>query len=832
MPHSISVIYSIISVLVCAGLAGWIICQAMGKPADMPRPSRIASYDEYFHRLFDETAIAYHDIDTNGIIRRVNRAECDLLGYEPEQLVGKPVWELVSPEAQAESRKAVDAKLSREVELNPFRRAYLRKDGSLLTLEIHENILFDESGNTIGIRSALLDISRSVRAEIELKESNRLFQEMANSAPVMLWITGPEGQITFANDRWLQFTGRSLQEALGFDWRGLIHADDAAALFQASGHVAPPMDVFQVEFRFRRFDGQYRWILSSGVPRYSETGEFQGCIGSNVDITERRATEERLRLLESVVVNATEGVLITDAEMEEPGPRILYVNESFTRVTGYGLSDVQGKSPRLLHGPLTDKKQLAALRAAIKQGKPAQVELLNYRKDGSTFWNEMEVVPVNDARGRFTHCIALQRDVTERKRVENEIQRYARELKQKNQALAAALEAARESTELKSRFLANMSHEIRTPMNGIAGMVDLLLTTPLNPEQQEYADAVRQSANSLLVVINDILDLSRIEAGKLELDCVPFNPRALVKEAVSLPALAARTKGLKLSCDLAHDIPDCVVGDPARIRQVITNLVGNALKFTEQGSVEISVRVLETLAQGVSIHIAVQDTGIGIPHDQCARLFHRFSQADGSLTRKHGGSGLGLAISRQLVELMEGKIGVETESGKGSTFWFTLTLPTQSPARTPGEEAPSQISLPLVRMSAKRVLVAEDNEINRRIALRILQKSGFEAEAVENGRLALEALQKTHYDLVLMDVQMPEMDGFEATMAIRKLDSAVREIPIIAMTANAMAGDREKCLASGMDDYITKPVSVPLLRSKLEQWTQNKSVAPESLAHV
>jgi PAS domain S-box-containing protein len=785
------------------------------------------SYDEYFHRLFDETAIAYHDIDTKGIIQRVNRAECDLLGYDPKQLTGKPVWELVAPEAQEESRKAVFAKLGRRAPLTPFRRDYISHDGNQLTLEIHENVLRDELGNTIGIRSALLDVSGRVRAEAQLEESKRQFEEMANSAPVMLWMTGRNGEVTFVNDQWLNLTGHSLEETLGNGWLKVVHPDDLSRMANLSLADAVAPGPVYVDYRLRRFDGQIRWISSSGVPRFSSTGIFEGYVGSATDVTESRKTEERLRLLESVVVSATEGVMITDAEMNEPGPRILYVNESFTRVTGYTPGEVKGRSPRFLQGPLTDKRMLASVQAAMKQGKAIQVELLNYRKDGTPFWNEMDVVPIADGNGAFSHCIALQRDVTERKRVENEIQRYARELKQKNQALQSALAASRESTELKSRFLANMSHEIRTPMNGIIGMIGLLSTTQLSAEQEEYVDAVQQSANSLLVVINDILDLSRIEAGKLELDCVSFDVKATMEDAVSLLGIVARTKGLTLACVVSPGIPPFVFGDPVRIRQVITNLVGNALKFTENGGVNVSVRLAGRSAESMSIYVAVRDTGIGIPEDQCGRLFHRFSQADNSSTRKHGGSGLGLAISRQLVELMGGEIGVETEAGKGSTFWFTVTLGTgtnQVQARPatlePAQEKPAAAA-------PKRVLVAEDTPINQRIALKILEKSGFVAEAVGNGRLAVEAVRNGHYDLVLMDVQMPDMDGFEATAAIRRLDSALREIPIIAMTANAMAGDRERCISSGMDDYISKPVSLPLLRSALERWTQRSTTTQE-----
>ena len=825
MLASVWVIYAAIGFVSLACLCA--ASYAMGRRASRAGNAGTGDYDKYFHRLFDETAIAYHDIDAKGIIRRVNRAECDLLGYEPEQLVGRPVWELVAPAAQGESRKAVLAKLGQRTPLVPFQRDYIGRGENQLTLEIHENLLFDEQGNAIGIRSALLDVSGRVRAEAELAESKRQFEEMANTVPVMLWRTGRDGKLIYINKQWLNLTGDTFEQALGDGWQNSIHPEDIARLMDQPSVRAMDEGPIQMEFRLRRFDGQYRWIIGSGVPRFSGSGEFEGYIGTSIDVTERRQTEERLRLLESVVVNANEGVIITDSAVDETGPRILYVNESFTRVTGYTLDEVKGRSVSILKGPLTDSKPIEMMRAAVKQGKPFQVELLNYRKDGTPFWNEIDVVPVIDGSGNFSHCIALQRDVSERKRVENEIQRYARELKQKNQALQTALVAARESTELKSRFLANMSHEIRTPMNGIVGMIGLLLTTGLNAEQQEYAEAVQQSASSLLVVINDILDLSRIEAGKLELDCASFDLKAMVEESVSLLAIMARTKGLALSCELSAGIPLSVFGDPVRIRQVITNLVGNAVKFTEEGGVSITVREVGLSSGGISIRVAVADTGIGISREQCARLFHRFSQTDNSSTRKHGGSGLGLAISRQLVELMGGEIGVETEAGKGSTFWFTVPLRAMAGQPVMGPE----ILLPNREKAASatrtRVLVAEDNEINQRIALRILEKSGFAADVVGNGRLALEALKRGHYDLVLMDVQMPEMDGFEATAAIRKLDSAIREIPIIAMTANAMAGDRERCISAGMDDYISKPVSMALLSSTLERWTKQTMTTPE-----
>jgi CheY-like chemotaxis protein len=411
--------------------------------------------------------------------------------------------------------------------------------------------------------------------------------------------------------------------------------------------------------------------------------------------------------------------------------------------------------------------------------------------------------------------------------------------------LETALATAREATRTKSRFLANMSHEIRTPINGVLGMADFLLGTKLDAEQREYAETIQRSAGSLTSLINDILDFSSIEARTLRLDRVVFSLQAAIQQVASEFAPQASAKGIDFTSSIAPNVPDAVAGDPARLRQVLSNLLGNAVKFTERGRIELAAELVSHTRDELKLRFTVGDTGIGIPLSDRDRLFETFTQADDSNTRKYGGTGLGLAISKQLVELLGGEIGVESEPGAGSRFWFTASLDkaatseaapraltplapkpaakasvqtSANAARKIASAASSATSLNRATTQSMRILLAEDNEINQRITLRLLQKLGLSADAVVNGRQAVEALEKQKYDLVLMDCQMPDMDGFEATAVIRSREGTSRHQTICALTANAMAGDRERCLAAGMDDYISKPVGLEKLRDALVRW--------------
>jgi len=532
---------------------------------------------------------------------------------------------------------------------------------------------------------------------------------------------------------------------------------------------------------------------------------------------EENANENLTHQYELILETVNEGIIGVDSN-----GRITFVNSSSARMLGFEAGELIGKSfQAFLHPPdssVAYDETISPIHSALNDGVEHHVNNeLFFRKDKSGFPVEYVCVPIKES-GKTIGAVLTFEDITERKDLE--------------EASAKARSAAIESARLKSEFLANVSHEIRTPMNGILGMTEILLDSKLTTEQRRTAETIKTSANSLLTIINDILDLSRIESGKLRIDPHDFNLRETIENLKNFFAESARAKSLELKLVLDENLPNTLKGDEGRIKQTLINLIGNAIKFTERGSVELRVTQENETDTHATIRFEVEDTGIGINEQEQQNLFQPFSQANARVARKHGGTGLGLAVSKQIVELMGGAIGVVSEEAKGSKFWFTARLekvleqtslsikpqPRQRKAQTFFSS-----DLPVINAKNLRVLVAEDNPVNQKVTLHHLNKLGIAAEVVSNGFEVLNAVSRFSYDIVFMDCQMPELDGYETTRLMRESEGNTKHTTIIATTANAMQGDRERCLSAGMDDYLAKPIIFDELHALVAKLTNQES---------
>ena len=507
----------------------------------------------------------------------------------------------------------------------------------------------------------------------------------------------------------------------------------------------------------------------------------------------RQAAADRddLATLSLVANQSPIAILVMDADGATQ-----WANPAFTKLTGYCEAEVIGRRvDQILFGPSTDEKAVRKFEQALRNGHEMSSDVLQYHRDGRTIWVELRLIPIHDDSGKIARWIGIETDITARRQTE--------------EALRAAKQAAEMSNRAKSEFLANMSHEIRTPLNAVVGMTELALTTELNSEQRDYLNCVQSSADTLLGLLNDVLDLSKIEAGKMEIENVTFNLPELVRETLKALAVKAHDKGLELAIRMPMDIPPYMEGDPMRIRQVLYNLIGNAIKFTDQGEVVVEVEQQWTSGDATCLHFSVRDTGIGIPKDRLQQIFESFTQVDSSMARRFGGTGLGLTITSELVRMMEGKIWAQSSLGEGSTFHFTIQLRIAEPP----ESAPHAIDT--VELGGKRALVVDDNATNRRILDEMLRHWGMETTLTEGADAALAALQKLSqtgeaYDLVLLDAMMPQVDGFDLAERIKnrpELDCG----PVMMLSSADRPNSAARCRQLGIQTYLVKPVSASSL---------------------
>ncbi len=906
--------------------------------------------EAFYHMLVETLPQNIFRKDAEGRFTFANSRFCEGLNRRLHEVLGKTDFDFFPAELAAKYHHDDQIVMADQENLDTI-EAHVTPQHERLYVHVIKTPLYDAFGNVFGIQGIFWDVTQRKRIEEELAYERDLLRALLNNIPDRIYFKDVYSCFLRCSHSMARRLGlrdhKEIEGKTDFDFfpqplAQEYYADEQRIILTGQSMIA------KLERQVDP-DGNEIWASVTKIPTYNQAGAITGIIGLSRDITQLKQTEQALRQAEekyrAIFENAVEGIFQTTAD-----GRYLSANPALARMYGF-------ESPEELIQALTDiRHQLYVnpqrrdefLRLMKERGSVSGFESQVYRRDGSMIWISEAARSVGDVKSKLLYYEGAVEDITARKIVELE----------REKAREAALETAR----IKSEFLANMSHEIRTPMNAIMGMTGLLRDTALNVEQKEYVDAVRNNTELLLGIINEILDFSRIEAGKLLLEIIDFELRDTLESTVEMLAESAHRKGIELALWFDPDLVNLVRGDPGRLRQILTNLLGNAIKFTEQGEVVVRVsKAAETETQMV-LQCEVTDTGIGIPEDDLPRVFEPFTQADGSTTRKYGGSGLGLSISKQLVELMQGEIGARSQSGQGSTFWFKLPLEKQpgqamnpsyaegnlaglkvlvadaspiqrevlhrllqswqmqdvlaatstealdelrrqaeagrpfevaildsklpetdftalvetikkdpvlgatrlivltrlgqrwrpsvparclikpirqsrlfdnlvavmtglatSPDPVANESDPCERPAPLrARARNVRVLVAEDNLVNQRLALKQLQKLGITADGVANGIEVLDALQRVPYDIILLDCMMPEMDGYKVTERIRQSEKIssihFKSSPyIIALTANALPGDRERCLAAGMNDYLTKPMQLPELEEVLDR---------------
>lgn len=732
-------------------------------------------------------------------IMAVNKAYCALLGYEEHELIGKYIYEIEANESVAE----VEVRAQKIIEqgIDRFVSRHRCKDGTTRDLELSISYIVEldqfltiaqDVTERLALERRLFDSEQRYQAFTELISDFHYVCTRKPAEPYRIqWISG----------RFDRITGYSIEELMAIGcWLPLVHADDREHVSTGLLRLAAG-DEARVEFRLIAKDKSTRWIREySRCVTDPVNPDLLRLYGSARDITVTHENTLALQAAENAyrtIFNATnDGIFI----METKQGMIIDCNKQAMKLLGRQRAELIGSNPVQLsqsgNPDFGDEQSLSYIRAAA-DGVPQLFEWLCVRPDNSIIWVEVSLRAA-EINGR-QRLLAVGRDVSDRKQSMLELQQ--------------ARDAALQSTTAKNEFLANMSHEVRTPLNGIMGLSQLLRTTSLTGEQSEYMDMLDSSAKNLLALINDILDISRIEAGSLAIRETAFGPVKLLREVERIYEKPAADKGIVLNIQLSDALPPALIGDQLRLKQVLINLIGNAIKFTDQGEVTLEVGLLEESAKVIMLRFAVSDSGIGMSAETLQKIFNPFTQADASTSRAHGGSGLGLAICRRLSELMGGVIHAESSLGHGSRF--VVELPFGRYLGVHDVDTP-KVEVEAIQLAPLRILLVEDQEVNRTFVQRLLERQGHLIATAADGLLALELLGQNQYDLMLLDIQMPGMGGEEVLSRLRQEEMINgKHLPVIALTAHALAGDREKLLASGFDGYVSKPIQMDKLVAEM-----------------
>lgn len=810
---------------ICELDAGGEVAALFGAAVDMTdaRQSDAALRERtsQFRRLVDAVSdCAFVTLDRTGHVSNWNSGAERITGYSAGEAIGRHVSRFYTRDGlEAGEPRIALATAAYEGRLK-FECWRVRRDGSEFFASVAIDAIRDESGAVIGFAEITRDITERRAAELELKRSEDRYRTLSEALPVLVWTARiPDGMATYVNPAFTAFYG-----ALGPERAERIarnHPDDAARMEFAWLDARARDRTFTVEGRLRRHDGVYRWhkIVMIPLPAHDDRApDSAEWVGTALDIddiiTARQRLEDTTDLLRIAQQAADAGTwdLDLDTDVITQSPKALGL---------FGLPGDEALAMPVLdwldvvHPDDRDalrEEAVRAIRSRTNYGAEYRIRI-----GVEDRWISTRGRVLYDPAGMAYRMVGLHFDITERRAAEA--------------ALRAATAEAERASAAKSDFLAAMSHEIRTPLNGILGYADLLLEEPdRTAEDRRRLELIRGSGTALLTVVNDVLDFSKIEAGQFTLELLPFPLRDLIEDTVAIVRGGALKSPVAIRSHLDRAVPSFAVGDANRLRQVLLNLLNNAVKFTASGSVTLVVTCSGEGTAGCALRFEVVDTGIGISPEQQGRLFQRFSQVDSSISRRFGGTGLGLAICRRLVSMMGGEIGVRSRLGRGATFWFTLSMPRAEAIGAP-DAAPPAAAGPAGRpVRPARILVAEDVPVNQALARAVLERAGHFVEVVGDGAEAVAAIRATAggpdaYDLVLMDVQMPGMDGIAATRLIRALPEPARSVPIVAMTANVLPDQLAQFSAAGMNDHVGKPFKRELLYAAIERWTRDPAGA-------